>query len=75
MLDRIAVYGCEKLLGIIALEACRRENIDIKFGHRDTTSHSVTGDYDSDSDTERIMLPMGIQKPSVQISNKLCKNW
>ena len=62
VLDRIAVYGCEKLFGIIALEACRRENIDMKFGHSDTTSHSVTGDYDSDSDTERISVTYGHSK-------------
>jgi transposase len=62
VLDRIADYGCEKLFGIIALEACRRENVEMKFGHSDTTSHSLTGDYDSDSDTERITVTYGHSK-------------
>jgi transposase len=62
VLDRIGDYGCEKLFGIIALEACRRENVDMKFGHSDTTSHSVTGDYDSESDTERINVTYGHSK-------------
>jgi len=62
VLDRIGDYGCEKLFGIIALEACRRENVDMRFGHSDTTSHSLTGEYDSDSDTQRINVTYGHSK-------------
>ncbi len=62
VLDSISNYSCEKLFGIVALEACKRENVDMKFGHSDTTSHSVTGDYDSDSDTERIHVTYGHSK-------------
>lgn len=62
VLDRIGDYGCEKLFGIVALEACRRERVDMRFGHSDTTSHSLTGDYDSESDTERIKVTYGHSK-------------
>jgi len=62
VLDDIGTYGCEKLFGIIALEACSRENVDMKFGHSDTTSHSLTGEYDCDSDTERITVTYGHSK-------------
>jgi transposase len=62
VLDRIGDYGCEKLFGIVALEACRRESVDMRFGHGDTTSYSLTGDYDSDSDTQRINVTYGHSK-------------
>ncbi len=62
VLDCVSDYGCEKLFGIIAAEACRKENVNMKFAHNDTTSHSVTGDYDSESDTERINITYGHSK-------------
>jgi transposase len=62
VLDRIGNFGCEKLFGIVALEACSREDVDMRFGHSDTTSHSLTGDYDCDSDTERITVTYGHSK-------------
>ena len=62
VLDRIGDYSCEKLFSIVALEACRREDVDMRFGHSDTTSYSLTGNYDSDSDTERISITYGHSK-------------
>lgn len=62
VLDDIGNYGCEKLFGIIALEACIREDVDMRFGHSDTTSHSLTGEYDCESDTERIHITYGHSK-------------
>jgi transposase len=62
ILDRIGNLGCEKLFSIVALESCRRESVDMRFGHSDTTSHSLTGEYDSDSDTERINVTYGHSK-------------
>ena len=62
VLDRISDYGCEKLFSIVALDACRRESVDMKFGHSDTTTHSLTGEYDSDSDIEKINVVNGYSK-------------
>lgn len=62
VLDRISDYGCEKLFSIVALDACRRESVNMKFGHSDTTSYSLTGEYDSNSDTEGINVVNGYSK-------------
>lgn len=62
VLDSIGDYSCEKLFSIVALEACRKEDVDMRFGHSDTTSYSLTGNYDSDSDTERINITYGHSK-------------
>jgi transposase len=62
VLDSVSEYGCEKLFSMIALEACKRKNVDMKFAHADTTSYSLTGEYDSDSDTETIKVTYGHSK-------------
>lgn len=62
VLDRISDYGCEKLFSIVALNACSRESVDMKFGHSDTTSHSLTGEYESDGDIEKINVVNGYSK-------------
>lgn len=62
VLDRIFEYGCEKMFTTIALQACIRENIDMTFGHADTTSYSLSGEYDCESDTETIKVTYGHSK-------------
>jgi transposase len=62
VLDRISEYGCEKLFSMLALESCNRKNVDMRFAHGDTTSYSLTGEYDSDSDTETIKVTYGHSK-------------
>lgn len=62
VLDEIGEYGCSNLFNAIAFQACERENIDMAFGHADTTTYSLTGEYDSDSDTERIAITYGHSK-------------
>lgn len=62
VLDRIGEYGCEKLFSTIAMETCIREKVDMTYGHNDTTSHSLTGDYDSDTDTELVYVTYGHSK-------------
>ena len=62
VLDDIGEYGCAKLFNSIAFQACKRENVDMTFGHADTTTYSLTGEYDSDSDTERIVITYGHSK-------------
>jgi len=66
VLDDIGEYGCEKLFNTIALEACRKEKIDMRFAHADTTSYSLNGEYDSDSDTEKINVTYGYSKDKRQ---------
>jgi transposase len=62
VLDTVSEYGCEKLFSIIALDACKKEKVNLNVGHCDTTSHSLTGEYDVDSDTERIEVTYGHSK-------------
>ena len=62
VLDNVAGYGTEKLFGQIALKACSIEKINMKFAHADTTSYSLTGEYDSDSDTEKLLITHGHSK-------------
>ena len=46
-LDRLAVIDCRQLLGTVACQAARIEDMDISSVHADTTSFSVYGDYDT----------------------------
>jgi transposase len=46
-LDRVFTYGCTELFGSIALHATELEQVDKKFGHLDTTTFSLHGNYKS----------------------------
>ena len=61
-LDAITEYGTEKLFSTLALQACSKEGINLKYGHADTTSISLTGEYDSCCDLERINVTYGYSK-------------
>src|ERR1700678_3215868 len=55
----------DELLGVDKQEevsACKKEKVNLNVGHCDTTSHSLTGEYDVDSDTERIEVTYGHSK-------------
>ena len=45
VLDNIHAYGAFKLFSQVSWQACRRNNLDTRFLHYDTTSVSVYGDY------------------------------
>jgi transposase len=62
VLDAIGNYGSEKLFQQIALDVCIKEKVNMRFAHADTTSYSLSGDYDTDSDTERITVTYGHSK-------------
>jgi transposase len=62
VLDTVSEYGCEKLFSTIALNVCNKEGVNLSVGHCDTTSHSLTGEYDADSDTERVKVTYGHSK-------------
>lgn len=46
--DAISEFGCEKLFNFLALSACAIEKVETKFGHADTTSYSLEGEYNSE---------------------------
>jgi transposase len=62
ILDKIHAYGCEKLFYQISLQCCSKANIDIRYSSLDTTSISVTGEYDVDSDENTIEIVHGFSK-------------
>lgn len=61
-LDKVYASGCENLFYQLSLEACNVSNIDTSFSSLDTTSVSVTGEYDTDSDEHAIELKHGFSK-------------
>jgi len=61
-LDKLFSYGCDVLFSEVALLVCRQEGIDLRFNCLDTTSFSLTGEYDSDSDEHAISVTHGYSK-------------
>jgi transposase len=61
-LDDAFDFGCDLLFAQIAKMACQKEGIDTRFGHLDTTSFSLTGEYDSGSDEHAIKITHGYSK-------------
>lgn len=62
VLDRAATYGCDLLFTELAQRAARKIGIDTRFGHLDTTSFSVTGEYLPDTDENAISITYGYSK-------------
>jgi transposase len=62
VLDAIAKFGCEKLFNTLALSVCKKEDVNMKFAHGDTTTYSLSGEYDVDSDTHTIKIKHGHSK-------------
>ena len=61
-LDAIADYGCDLLFTELAQSICQAEQIDQSFISLDTTSHTLTGDYDQDTDEHEISVTYGYSK-------------
>lgn len=61
-LDEIHGYGCELLFSEIALHVCKQMTINEKFTSLDTTSFSVSGEYDVDTDENEITITHGYSK-------------
>lgn len=61
-LDKIFFYGCDLLFSEIALGVCQQEGIDLRFNCLDTTSFSLTGEYNPDSDEHGIAVTHGYSK-------------
>jgi len=61
-LDDVFSYGCDLLFSEIALSVCQQEDIDLRFNSLDTTSFSLTGEYDPDSDEHGVLVTYGYSK-------------
>jgi transposase len=61
-LDDIHKYGCELLFSEIARHVCQKGCVAEKFISLDTTSFSVSGEYDVDTDENEIILTHGYSK-------------
>ena len=61
-LDDIHSYGCELLFSEISSHVCKKISISDKFTSLDTTSFSVSGEYDVDSDENEITITHGYSK-------------
>lgn len=61
-LDDIHVYGCELLFSEIASHVCKKLTVNQKFTSLDTTSFSVSGEYDVDTDENEITITHGYSK-------------
>lgn len=61
-LDRIFDYGCDTLFAEASMSACKQEGVDTRFGHLDTTSFSLTGEYLPDSDENAVLVTNGYSK-------------
>ncbi len=62
VLDDIHAYGAELLFSEIALHVSEKIKLDQKFRSLDTTSFSVSGAYDTQSDEKTITLTHGYSK-------------
>jgi transposase len=61
-LDDVFTYGCDLLFSEIASNACRKEAIDRRFNHLDTSTFSLTGEYLPDTDEQAIEITHGHSK-------------
>ena len=61
-LDKVHGFGCDLLLSEIAARGCQAEGIDLRFRSLDTTTFSLTGQYEPESDKEAVTITQGYSK-------------
>src|SRR5438093_6286731 len=61
-LGKVFSYGCDLLFSDIAHPVCRQEGIDLRFNSLDTTSFSLTGAYEPETDTQAMAIIHGYSK-------------
>ena len=61
-LDDAYDYGCNLLFSEIAMASCQKEGVDLRFNSLDTTSFSLTGEYDASTDEHGIAITYGYSK-------------
>ena len=62
VLDKIHDFGCEALFASVAKQACHLQNVNTKFQSLDTTSFSLTGEYDDCTDESVVAITHGHSK-------------
>jgi transposase len=61
-LDDCHAYGCELLFAETSAMVCKNASVDLKFNSLDTTSFTLTGGYNADSDEHTIEITHGYSK-------------
>lgn len=61
-LDQVHQYGCELLFSQIATHICQKIKLDQTFTSLDTTTFSLSGEYDVDTDEQEIKITHGYSK-------------
>jgi transposase len=61
-LDDCFEYGCDELFSEISFSVCKKENVDCRFNSEDTTTFSLTGEYDECSDEHVVEIKHGYSK-------------
>jgi transposase len=61
-LDAVYRYGADQIFSEIAVAGCQQEQIDLRFNSLDTSSFSLTGAYDSETDEQAIKITYGHSK-------------
>lgn len=62
VLDKAYDYGCESLFFELSARVCAQEKIDLRFNSLDTTTFSLSGQYDRDTDENEIKVTHGYSK-------------
>lgn len=61
-LDDVHGYGCDLLFSELAMSACKKEGVDTRFRHLDSSSFSLNGEYLPDLDVEAVTITHGHSK-------------
>ena len=61
-LDDLYDYGLEKMFSELAITACSKEGVDVKYKSLDTTSISLQGEYDNENDEQYVKVTHGFSK-------------
>lgn len=61
-LDDCYKYGCSNLFAELSMAVCLKEKVDCRFNSEDTTSFSLTGEYEPDCDEHAIKITHGYSK-------------
>lgn len=61
-LDSCYDYGCDALFTEVSLAVCQQQGVDCKFNSEDTTSFTLSGEYDQECDEQAIEITHGYSK-------------
>lgn len=61
-LDQCSEFGCEELFSRLSFQACEIEQVDTQFHSLDSTSYSLTGQYNCNEEEHPIEIKHGYSK-------------